>query len=170
MKKNVVMIMSVLMLIIALCGCGGGASSPEDAAENFATAALEVDLEAMIECMPPQISENFLEGVKNGKIDISGKEKEFRGQVPDEFECEIKRKVKMDTEEIEKYEERLMKDAEEIAEIVEVDFVDSELVIEEAYYVEYELTGDGDVDKEELPVGKIDGRWYVLTTDFDDAF
>lgn len=168
MKKIIVMFMSVLMLTVALCGCGG-AGSPEDAVENFVNAAIEVDLKAMIECMPPQISENFLAAVEDGKFDLSGKEREFRNQLPDDVKCEIKDKEKIGWEEIEEFEDRLERDAEELADIVGSDS-DCKIEIEEAYYVKYDLIDGEDIDGEKLEVGKIDGRWYVLTADFDDAF
>lgn len=168
MKKIIVMVMSVFMLTVALCGCGG-AGSPEDAVENFVDAALEADVEAMIECMPPQISEIAMDGLTAYGFDFDAQAAELKRKISDDAEYEIKSKEKMDKEEIAKFEKRLVDDAEELAEFSDVE-ADSEIEIEEAYYVKYEITIDGDTDKESLPVGKIDGSWYILTTDFDDVF
>lgn len=184
MKKIIAMIMSVLMLATLLCGCGGGsgASEPEGAVENFIDATLDADFEAMIACLPPQISDDMIDvAEKTGEIDIDEMEEELKDEIPDDVSYEIKGKEKIEKEAIESFEKNLTQQACAIAlaseldedEIKEMDDDEAEekmkefeedckVEIEEAYYVEVEVTGDGETNTQKVPVGKIDGEWYII--------
>ncbi|MBE6912348.1 MAG: hypothetical protein E7473_07470 [Ruminococcaceae bacterium] len=187
MKKIIAMIMSVLMMVTLLCGCGGGgASSPEDAVENFLDAALDADIEAMIDCMPPQISENFADAAENlGTYDLDEMEEELRDEMPEDASYEVKDKEEMSDDEVKALEEELSAMAAQLAMGAEFDMdalkdmdeeegkekleefeEDCKVEIEEAYYVEVELTADGETNTEKFPVGKIDGDWYILAVNF----
>ena len=187
MKKIIAMIMSVLMMVTLLCGCGGGgASSPEDAAENYIEAVQDADLDAVIDCMPPQISENFADAldVMEEMGDLMGQdmsrdalEEMLKEKTIDEYE--IKETEDMDKEDIEDYEKELTTAAASVAAMCDLDGADMEelmkmqekqkeyeednkVEIEEAIWVITDLTVDGETNEEKLPIGKIDGDWYIL--------
>ena len=58
-KLGVAIVAAIIVILLVFGSCGGGASSPEDAAENFVIARLEGDVDAYIDCLPPQIAENL---------------------------------------------------------------------------------------------------------------
>jgi predicted small secreted protein len=57
MKKTVSILLAVLMLSVALTGCGSNQNSPEGVAQKFVNAISNGDFNALIECMTPEYQE-----------------------------------------------------------------------------------------------------------------
>lgn len=160
-KKEVkigVAIAAVAIIAIILLSGGGGASSPEGAVENFMEAVMDCDAEGMIECLPPQVSEKMIDMLNMSGMGTDMLEQQMRQEMPANVSYKILGKEKMSRGSMEEYADELSSQASQFG-------GSDKIIIEEAYYVEVELFADGDSDSEELPVGKIDGKWYLLEVD-----
>ena len=161
-KKEVkigVAIAAVAIIAIILLSGGGGASSPEGAAENFMDAMIDCDIEEMIECMPPQISDKMLDMLDMSGMGTEMIEQKMRQELPANVSYNVLGKEVIDEERIGVYESELSEVARQLGE------TDYKVEIEEAFYMEVICYYDGDSDSENLTVGKIDGKWYVLEPD-----
>ncbi len=162
-KKEVkigVAIAAVAIIAIIILSGGSGASSPEGAVENFIDAMIDCDVEEMIECMPPQISDKMIDMLNMaGDMGVEMIEQEMRRELPANVSYEILGKEVIDEERIGVYESELSSAARQLGE------TDYKVEIEEAFYIEVICYYDGDSESEDLPVGKIDGKWYILETD-----
>ncbi|MBQ7120452.1 MAG: zinc ribbon domain-containing protein [Oscillospiraceae bacterium] len=185
-KLGVAIVAAIIVILLVFGSCGGGASSPEDAAENFVIARLEGDVDAYIDCLPPQIAENLEDAYdKYEKDKMDEIREEAKDEAVEDYEIKKIKKEKMDKDERKSYESNLsqsaasyaasvdfdeddikdmsMKEMREIQEEYEEDY---EVEIEEAYYVTVEGKADGEDFEKTIPVGEIDGDWYVLKTGF----
>lgn len=135
-----VAVVAVVVLLIVLLGGSGGASTPEDAALEYAKAYAELQVEQEIEW--------------DDRLN-SFKHEDVRGE---ETEIEI---LDVRVTDKDKLSKDWISDREEYYE----EEYDVELEIDGAYCVEvkikYEIDGETDTTEREVYVVEIDGDWYV---------
>ncbi|MBQ6845810.1 MAG: hypothetical protein IJO61_01635 [Oscillospiraceae bacterium] len=161
LKRTLTIFVLVSILVTLFYGCGTeGADSPEAAVENYLNAYLEADSESITKTLPPQIAEPFAI-ISKGKTD-SINESIKSSLADEENSYEITGKEKMTDEEKARYEKRLSSSASDYAKAAKLESLNTEIKIEEAYNVSATLKNGGNRSKTSFPVGKIDGKWYIL--------
>ena len=164
LKRMITTIVTVFLLSALLCSCSSsiseGSESPEAAVENYLNAYLEADSESITKTLPPQIAEPFAI-INKGKTD-SINESIKSSLADEENSYEITGKEKMTDEEKARYEKRLSSSASDYAKAAKLESLNTEIKIEEAYNVNATLKNGRNRSKTSFPVGKIDGKWYIL--------
>ncbi|MBE6912349.1 MAG: zinc ribbon domain-containing protein [Ruminococcaceae bacterium] len=171
-KLGVAIVAAIVVILLIFGSCGGGASSPEEAAEKYCEAMSSMDIDAMLDCMPPQLAEYAEKEMEENEEEVDA----LKGMDIDlniEYEAEeVTDKDKLSKNEIKEIEEDLQRELiqaavkfDEIDED-EIDEDDYKIEIEEAYEVTVNMEMAGMKQKQKIKVGKIDGNWYVLDMNF----
>lgn len=161
----VVAILVVIGIVLAISKSGngggivGGGKKYEKPIDDLMEGMKKGDSKKILSALPDVYVDYMLDMYKSWGYS----EKEFYEQLDEEFDSDEYEDLKYTIGDAEKLDKD---DCEDYAEYLE-DYLDEDVKVTEGYSVEVTVKIDGEKEKDEIEVYKVDGKWTISLKDFD---